>query len=191
MNPTALSFWHRTQLILLRLLSISLGWIDSLLNVHWGERLLNRLSSRWQMRLEQLNVTLADLEKERYQIQRQAEALALQAATIYLGGRSLIHNELRFDPSIAHDEEMLDASIDLLVKQRLAAIESVETEPGHFVYYLDPDWSAIHRRLSAAADQADPDSAEWFLEGIHLIEEALLSRGTSNGAGAAENSHPE
>jgi hypothetical protein len=173
------------------MLSISLGWLDSLLNVRWGEQLLNRLSSRWLTRLNQLNATLADLEEERHQIQMQAEALAIQAATIYLGGRSLIHNELRFDPSIAHDEEMLDASIDLLVKQQLAAIESVETEPGHFVYYLDPDWVAIHRRLSVAADRAAPESAEWFLEGIHLIEEALLSRGAPTQEGAPDNSHPE
>jgi hypothetical protein len=141
--------------------------------------------------LDQLSVTLADLEKERLQIQKQAEALALQAATIYLGGRSLIHNELRFDPSVPHDEEMLDASIDLLVKQQLAAIESVEIEPGHFVYYLDPDWEAIRHRLCAAADRANPDSAEWFLEGIHLIEEALLSRGAPSDEGSLENSQQE
>lgn len=191
MNPAPLTFWDRAQLTMLRLLSILLGWVDWLLNVHWGEQLLNRLSSRWQARLDQLNATLTDMEKERLQIQMQAEALAIQAATIYLGGRSLIYNELRFDPAVAHDEEMLDASIDLLVKQQLATIESVETEPGHFVYYLDPDWASIHRRLSAAADQADPGTAEWFLEGIRLIEEALLSHGAPPGNGLPENSHLE
>lgn len=191
MNPMPLSLWDRTQLTILRLLSITLGWLDWLLNVHWGERLLNRLSRRWQARLDLLNASLADLEEERQRIHMQAEALAIQAATIYLGGRSLIHSELRFDPAIAHDEEMLDASIDLLVKQRLATIESVETEPGHFVYHLDPDWAAIHRRLSAAADQTDPQSAEWFLEGIHLIEEALLSHGTPPGNTVPENADQE
>lgn len=191
MNPAPLSFWDRTQLTILRLLSVSLAWVDLILNVHWGERLLDRLSHRWRSRLDLLNATLADLEKERHQIQMQAEALAIQAATIYLGGRSLIYNDLRFDPAVAHDEEMLDASIDLLVKQQLATIESVETEPGHFVYYLEPDWAAIHRRLSAAVDQADPESAEWFLEGIRLIEEALLTHGASPSNGAPGNSHLE
>jgi len=183
MNPAPLTFWDRTQLAILRMLSISLGWVDWLLNVHWGEHLLNHLSRRWQARLDLLNATLADLERERHHIQTQAEALAIQAATIYLGGRSLIYNELRFDPAVAHDEEMLDASIDLLVKQQLATIESVETEPGHFVYNLDPDWAAIHRRLRAAAEQADPESAEWFREGIRLIEETLLSQGAPAGNG--------
>jgi hypothetical protein len=191
MNPAPLSLWDRTQLTILRLLSISLGWLDWLLNVHWGEKLLNRLSRRWEARLDQLDATLADLEKERQQIQMQAEALAIQAATIYLGGRSLIFNELRFDPAIAHDEEMLDASIDLLVKQRLATIESVEIEPEHYVYHLAPDWTAIHRRLSAAVEQAGPESTEWLLEGIRLIEEALLSQGVPPGKGAPVNSNPE
>jgi hypothetical protein len=191
MNPAPLTLWDRTQLAILRVLSITLGWLDWLLNVHWGERLLNRLSGRWQARLDLLNASLADLEEERHRIQVQAEALAIQAATIYLGGRSLIHNELRFDPAIAHDEEMLDASIDLLVKQRLATIESVETEPGRFVYHLEPDWAAIHRRLSAAAEQAEPESAEWFLEGIRLIEETLLSHGTLPGNAMPENSDLE
>lgn len=191
MNPLPLSFWNRAQLILLRLLSICLGWVDTLLNVRWGERLLYRLSNRWQTRLKQLDHALASLEKERQQIQVQAEALALQAATIYLGGRSLIYNELRFDPSVAHDEEMLDASIDLLVKQQLATIESVETEPGHFVYYLDPDWVAIRRRLTAAADRAGPENAEWFLEGIRLIEEALLAHDAPPDKGTPSNSRLE
>ncbi len=187
MNPAPLSFWDRTQLVFLRMLSSSLGWVDRLLNVRWGEHLLDRISGRWQTRLDQLSVALADLETERLQIQMQAEALAIQAATIYLGGRSLLYNELRFDPAVPHDEELLDASIDLLVKQRLAAIESEEIEPGHFVYILEPDWPAIHHRLSAAADQADPDSAEWFREGIRLIDEAILARGASPVRGSPEN----
>jgi hypothetical protein len=191
MNPVPLSCWDRTQLTLLRLFSIALGWLDWLLNVHWGERLLNRLSRRWQVRLDLLDATLADLEEERRQIQLQAEALAIQAATIYLGGRSLIYDELRFDPAIAHDEEMLDASIDLLVKQQLATIQSIETEPGQFIYLLDPDWPAIHRRLSAAAELANPETSEWFREGIRLIEEALLSHGASPGNGVPENSDTE
>jgi hypothetical protein len=73
----------------------------------------------------------------------------------------------------------------------LATIQSLETEPGHFVYLLDPDWPAIHRRLSAAVEQADPQTADWFLEGMRLIEEALLSHGATPGNGVPENSDTE
>jgi hypothetical protein len=174
MNPTPLSPWDRTQLAFLRTMSRFLGLVDSLLNVQWGERLLERMSHRWQRQLQQLSEALTNLEDERNQLHEQLEALALHVATICLGGRKLIHNELRFDPAIPHDEALLDASIALLVKQRLAMIESREVEPGHFVYYLEPDWAAIHSRLRRAARLAEPETGEWFQEGLRYIEESFL-----------------
>jgi hypothetical protein len=173
-NPTGGSFWDKTQLVVLRLLSILLALIDRLFNVQWGEHLLERMAGRWETKLKELDRTLATLEEERQQLQVQAEAVAIHAATIYLGGRSLTHNELRFDPAIPHDEEILDATIDLLVKQKLAAIATEEIEPEHFVYYVEPDWEAIRAHLGRAADQANPDIAEWFREGLRFIDEALL-----------------
>lgn len=174
MNPTGGSFWDKTQLVALRLLSILLALTDRLFNVQWGEHLLERMAGRWETKLKELDRTLATLEEERHQLQVQAEAVAIHAATIYLGGRSLTHNELRFDPAIPHDEEILDATIDLLVKQKLAAVATEEIEPEHFVYYVEPDWEAIRARLGRAADQANPDTAEWFREGLRFIDEALL-----------------
>ncbi len=176
MNPSPLSLWEQTQLTLLRFLSIVLGLLDRLFHVHWGELLLDRMSKRWQTRLEELDETLAHLEKERRRLRLQAEALAIHAATIYLGGRSLAREELRFDPSIPGDEEILDASIALLVKQRLAAIESEEIEPGHFIYNLEPDWAAIYSHLGKVADQAEPETAEWLREGMRFIDENELFR---------------
>ena len=174
MNPTPLSPWERTQLAFLRTMSICLGLVDSLLNVQWGERMLERMGHRWQRQLQQLNEALANLEDERNQLHDQLEALALHVATVCLGGRKLAYNELRFDPALPHDEQLLDASIDLLVKQQLATIESREIEPGHSVYYLEPDWAAIHSRLHTAAYLAEPEIAEWFQEGLRFIEESLL-----------------
>ncbi len=135
--------WDRLELRVIRLLTIGLALIDSLFNVDWGERLLKRQSDRWQARLGELEEEVDRLEVERGRVQAQAEALALHAATIYLGGRSLLHHELRFDPADPHEEEILDATVDLLVKTRLAAIEDREVEPGHHIYYLEPDWAAI------------------------------------------------
>ena len=176
MNPSPLSLWEQTQLTLLRFLSILLGVLDRLFHIHLGEHLLDRMSKNWETRLDQLDEALAHLEKERHRLQLQAEALAIHAAAIYLGGRSLAREELRFDPAVPRDEEILDASIALLVKQRLAAIESVEITPGHFVYTLEPDWAAIHNHLGEVADQAEAETAEWLREGMRFIDESGLFR---------------
>jgi hypothetical protein len=172
MNPNSLSLWNQVQLLLLRLLSLFLGLVDSLFHVRWGARLLERLADRYQAQLVELDEALVCLEQERRQMQVQAEALAIQAAAIYLSGRCLTHKELRFDPADPHDEEMLDATIDLLVKERLATVEAREIGLERYVYYLEPDWTAICQRLAAAADQAPPESAAWFRDGIQFIDEA-------------------
>ena len=176
MNHSPLTFWDRAQLALLRLLSIGLGLVDRLFHVQWGERALERMSRRWESRLEQLDETLALLEQEREQLQIQSEALAIHAAAIYLAGRNLTQDKLRFDPEISHDDEILDATIDMLVKQRLASIETEEVDDGHYVYTIEPDWAAILASLRAAADRADPEVAEWFQEGIRFIDEAFLTQ---------------
>jgi hypothetical protein len=175
MNLRPSSLWDQMQLTLLQMFTLLLDRLDGVLNVHWGERLLERLAHRWQAQLVQLDKDIAHLEQERARLRAQAEALAIHAAVIYLGGRSLTRNELRFDPADPHDEEMLDATIDLLVKQRLASIETHEIEPGHYVYHLELDWMAIHTRLSNAADQADLEMKDWFQEGLKFIDEAFLS----------------
>ncbi len=175
MIPKSLAFWDQLQLILLRFLSTILGVVDALFNVHWSERVLDRLTNRWQAQVAQLNQELARLEQERERLYAQAEALAIHAAAIYLGSRMLARNELRFDPSEPHDEEPLNASIELLVKQRLAAIEAKEDESGHYVYFLEPDWQAIRTCLADALDQATPEIADWFREGLRFIDEAFLS----------------
>jgi hypothetical protein len=174
MKPTQLSFWDQTQLALLRALSVLLGLVDRILNVHWGEQVLARMSQRWQAQLEKIDQEIAALEKERHQSQMLAETLVIHAATTYLAGRLLAHEELRFDPAIPRDEEILDATIDMLVKRQLATIASEEIEPGHFVYNLEPDWPAIYSHIGEVADTADPEFADWFQESLRLIREALL-----------------
>jgi hypothetical protein len=167
------------QLNLLRRLGTVLRLVDVLLHVDWGERLLGRLAGGWQAHLAELDIALAALEKERHRLQLQAETLAIHVAALYLGRRSLAHEELRFDPADPRDEETLDASIDVLVKERLAAIESEEIEPGHFVYHLEPDWVAIRARLSRAASQAEPEMADWFHQGLEFIDDAFLSEAST------------
>lgn len=176
MKTTQISFWDQTQLALLRFMSILLGRVDRILNVRWGEKMLAHMAERWEARLKKLDREILALEKERYRSQSQAEALVIHAATIYLAGRMLAHDELRFDPAIPRDEEILDATIDMMVKQRLASISSVEIEPGHFVYDLEPDWPAIYGRISEVAEDAEPEFAEWLQESLRLIRETLLTQ---------------
>jgi len=178
MNSHSLTLRDRIQLALLRLLSVVLGTIDHLFGIRWGEQLLGRLASRWEARLAQLDEALALLEKERRRLHGQAEALAIQATTIYLGGRSLARDELCFDPADPHDEEILDAIIELLVKERLAEIEMLEIEPERYVYRLEPDWPVIRRRLAEAAEQSDPAIGEWLHDGLRFIDETFLGLGT-------------
>ena len=175
MNSTWQPVWDRAQLTLLRWLAATLALTDKLFNVRWGERLLENLARRWQTQLVRLDETLAELEQERHRLQVQTEALALHAAALYLGGRSLARDELRFDPANPGDEKTLDASIDLLVKEKLAAIETEEVEPGRYVYHLEPDWVAIRARLAEATRHAEPDMADCFREGLRFIDEAFLS----------------
>jgi hypothetical protein len=190
-NPLPLTFWDRAQLTLLRMLSIGLGLVDRLFHVDWGERVLGRMSRKWESQLEELDAILAQLEQEREQLQSHSEALAIHAAAVYLASRNLTQERLRFDPEISHDDEILDATIDLLVKQRLASIETEEVNDGHFVYTIEPNWAAILERLRTAADEADPEVAEWFQEGIRFIDEAFLARPEHPGKQDPNNSHQE
>ena len=163
----------RVELGLIRLAARGLVRVDRLFNVRWGERLLDRASEGWQDQLVALDQALFHLSQERDRLEGQIEALSIHLAAVYLGGRQLTHGELRFDPADSRDEELLDASIDLLVKQRLAAIEPQEIGPGQYVYLLEPDWNAIRQFLARAVAQADPESAEWYREGVRFIDESF------------------
>lgn len=175
MKRGPVSIWDRLQLLMLRLLSIVLALVDGLFRVRCGERILDRLTNRWQAQVAELDKALVRLEQERERLNIQVDALAIHAAALYLGSRSLARSELRFDPADPRDEEALNASIELLVKERLAAIETEEIEPGYYVYNLEPDWAAIRTRLARAVDHAGPEVAEWFCEGLSFIDNAFLS----------------
>jgi hypothetical protein len=169
-----LSFWDRIQLRLLRVLSIVLGLVDKLFDVEVGEKILSRLAARWQSQLAQLDQALEDLAKERRDADLKAQALSIYAAALYLGRRRLARGELLFNPTDAHDEEVLDASIELLVKERLADIEPKEVGAGRYTYRLDPDWLAIRARLSAALEETGAENDDWLRDGLRFIDDALL-----------------
>ena len=166
-----LPFRDRVELGLIRLATRGLVWVDRLFNVRWGERLLDRASDGWQDQMAALDQALVQLGQERDRLEEQIEALSIHLAAVYLGGRQLARGELCFDPKDPRDEELLDASIDLLVKQRLATIDTQEIGSGHYIYHLEPDWAAIRDVLARAAAQAEPENAEWYREGVRFIDE--------------------
>lgn len=174
MNPIHLSFWDRVQLRLLRVLSLVLGIVDALFHVRWGERALSRLAARWQSQLAQLDQALEELAQERRDTDIRAQALSIYAAVLYLGRRRLARGELTFDPSEPRDEDLLDATIELLVKEHLATIETVEVEPERYTYTLEPDWLAIRAHLAAALECFKAEDSDWLREGLEFIDAALL-----------------
>lgn len=173
MTEPSLSWWDQVQLAFLRWLSFLVLLMDHLFHVRWGEHLIERMAARWQVQLEEVKRNLVRLEGERRQIQTQMDALTLHVAAVSLGERYQARGGLHFDPAEPQDERLLTASIDLLVKQRLAAVSMEEIGPGHYVYHLEPDWGGIRARLAAAAERAEPEIAEWLHEGIRFIEETL------------------
>jgi hypothetical protein len=170
MTPQSPPTWDHLQLLLIRWLSAALALVDGLFNVRWGERLLDRLTDRWKTELAQLEQALAQLDEERQRLSIQMEAIAIHTAVIYLSGRLQTRRELRFDPADPHDEQLLDASIDTLVKERLATIETEEIQPMRYTYTLELDWPAIRARLASAIDHAQPELADWLHEGIRFID---------------------
>ena len=96
--------------------------------------------------------------------------VSLRIVSYWLGGKKQpLKKQL---PKLA---KALGVNQGELVKERLAAIESEQIEPGHYVYHLEPDWSAIRARLSDAAGQTDPEMADWFRQGLEFIDDAFLS----------------
>ncbi|MGQ9598095.1 MAG: hypothetical protein ACUVWZ_01630 [Anaerolineae bacterium] len=168
------SFREQVLWIVYQMIAAGLEPIERLLNVRWGEHLLERLTRRWQNHLDRVEHLIQVLEQERIRLQQQTEALAIYGAAIYLGSRSLIQNELRIDPANPREAEILDASVEVLVKRQLAAVSIEESREGRPVYHLEPDWTAIRARLSEAAKQGESQMAEWFREGVQLIDETFL-----------------
>jgi hypothetical protein len=167
---------NRIYVHLVQAVGITLGLFDAAFGTHLSERVVDRLTHRWQQRLDTLNAELAALETERRGLEAQASALALQAAVYYLGARVLSRDELCFDPSDPEDERMLDATIDLLVKSRLASVELHEPSPGRTLYRVDPHWDAIRETLEGLRADFESPTDAWLDECLLLIDEIAETR---------------
>ncbi len=165
-----MTWLNRLQVRLIRVVGMALGVFDKAFDTQIGERLVDRLTRRWQRRLDTLGAELAALDAEREGLEAQVTAMALQAAVYYLGARALTRGDLCFDPGDPEEERMLDATIELLVKPRLAAIESLEPQPGCTLYRIEPDWPAIRSSLERLASGAGRSRADWLDECLAFID---------------------
>jgi hypothetical protein len=165
----------RLQVRLAQVVGLVLGVFDTVFDTQIGERAVDWLTARWRRRLDDLNAELEALEAERRGLETQASALALQAAVYYLGARVVSHGDVCFDPNDPEEEQMLDATIELLVKPRLATIETLESSEGRYRYRIEPDWVAIRGYLEVLAPDARPETAAWLHECLTFIDQVSES----------------
>lgn len=59
-------------------------------------------------------------------------------------------HEIRLDDRVPEENAIADALIAYLVGFDLAESRSVETEPGHYDYFVQIDWDALYRTANAA-----------------------------------------
>ena len=136
-----------------------------------GERVVHRLTNRWQRRLDTLDAQLEILQTERRGLEAQAIAIGLQAAVCYLSARSVTQGEICFDPRDPGEEQMLDATIELLVKPRLATIQTLEPAPGRLLYRIEPNWGEIRNSVEELARNAASHEAPWLSECLTFIDQ--------------------
>ncbi|MBC8265281.1 MAG: hypothetical protein H8E47_14305, partial [Anaerolineales bacterium] len=92
------------------------------------------------------------------------EAANLQLCLLYLRQRELLlpHRWLHFDSANPQEDQGLDLLINHLVKSRLAAIEMQEVEKNHYIYKLNPNWTAIGDYLAQHEADLQPEIAGWL-----------------------------
>lgn len=134
--------------------------IDRLFATNLVERELARRKAkvaRYEAYVTQITTALTKLEEL-------LKAAHLQFCLLYLRQRELLwpHRWLQFDPTNQQEDQGLDFLIDYLVKPRLAAIEVQEVKNKHYIYKLEPDWTAINAFLAERQADLQPEIAEWL-----------------------------
>lgn len=142
-----------------RVLFLVLAAADRLLGTHWVHTELDR---RWR-RLTTYQAQMGDIRQEIARLESGLEKLQLQLCLIYLRHRHMIDldNWLRFE-SGGSEEPGLDLLIEHLVKPRLATVEMRETTPGHHLYHLHPDWTAIAATIGEPLEALEPEIRTWL-----------------------------
>ena len=143
-----------------KILLVGLTIIDRLFATNFVEREIARRKAnvtRYEARLAEISAQLAKLEGL-------LEAANLQLCLLYLRQRELLspHRWLHFDTDNSQEDKGLDLLIDHLVKPRLAAVEVQEVKKDHYIYQLEPDWTAVSAFLTQRQADLQPEIADWL-----------------------------
>lgn len=125
-----------------------------------GTRLSERILTHYDTQVAQLRQQLADIETQRAQLEASREALAISMCAVLLAAfeRSPAGGIL-FEPGAEH-EDVLQASINVLVKPGLATIHEHPRPEGQLAYELFPRWAEVGARLARLHEQIKaPDIA--------------------------------
>ena len=131
-----------------------------------GTNLAGKELSRREAKVAHYRAQMVRLEKQLTGLEGMLEAINLRLCLLYLQERSLLLPErwLSFDPSDPEEDRGLNLLIEHLVKPRLATIEMDEVEEGHYVYHLQPDWTAIRALLAEQQADQEPGLKGWLSE---------------------------
>ena len=146
-----------------RVLFLALAVVDRLFSTHCVQRELDR---RWR-RLTEYQAQAARIQQDIERLEQGLEGLHLQLCLLYLRHRHVmdVDNWLRFETGDS-EEAGLNLLIEHLVKPRLAAVEMQETTPGHHVYCLRPDWTAIAAAIGDPLETLEPEILAWLRQQI-------------------------
>jgi hypothetical protein len=130
-----------------------------------GTNLAKKELSRREAKVARHRAQMTDLEKQLTRLEGLLEAINLRLCLLYLQERSLLLPErwLSFDANDPEEDKGLNLLIEHLVKPRLATIEMDKVEEGHYLYHVQPDWTAIRAFFAEQQADLEPDMQEWLL----------------------------
>jgi hypothetical protein len=131
-----------------------------------GTNLAVKELARREAKVARYRAQMMKLEKQLTGLEGMLEAINLRLCLLYLQERSLLLPKrwLSFDPNDPEEDRGLNLLIEHLVKPRLATIEMDEVEEGHYVYHLQPDWTAIRALLAEQQADLEPGLKGWLSE---------------------------
>jgi hypothetical protein len=156
-----------------KIMAVLAAFSDRWLGTHLGPRLL----ARYDARIEQLKQELAAIEAARTRLGLNTEALVVSTCTALLTTFERSPNGgLMFEPGAEH-QDLLQTSINVLVKHDLASIRE-HARPGNtFAYELFPHWSQICDHLARLSDTIDSaDIAAHVRQNIEQIRASTLQQ---------------
>ena len=143
-----------------KILLAGLGIVDRL----FATGFLEREVARRKAKVARSEARLAEISEQLVKLGGLLEAANLQLCLLYLRQRELLspHRWLHFNSANPQEDQGLDLLINHLVKPRLAAIEMQEVEKNHYIYRLEPDWTAIGAFLAQREADLQPEIADWL-----------------------------